>query len=200
MDLHPSMTHSAGPRIVKSINILIALALAAVLAALYWFVWRPLPQRSGTVTAPVAAPATVSFDTLGVPHIHAASQEDALHRPGVRDRPGPPLADGQPAALRGRRPGGNRRAASARISTANPASLRLRRDRRRRLYDTAARGSRGLRRLRARRQPLHRHPPATTCRWSSPCSATSPARGAWSIPCWSASTCSALSPPRGATI
>ena len=72
------MTHSAGPRIVKSINILIALAIAAMLAALYWYVWRPLPQRSGAVTAPVAAPATVSFDTLGVTHIHAASQEDAF--------------------------------------------------------------------------------------------------------------------------
>jgi penicillin amidase len=49
-----------------------------MLAALYWYVWRPLPQRSGAVTAPVAAPAAVSFDTLGVPHIHAASQEDAF--------------------------------------------------------------------------------------------------------------------------
>jgi penicillin amidase len=49
-----------------------------VLAGLYWYVWRPLPQHSGAVSAPVAAPATVSFDTLGVPHIHASSQEDAL--------------------------------------------------------------------------------------------------------------------------
>ena len=63
---------------MKAINVLIALAVAAVLAGLYWYVWRPLPQRSGEVSAPVAAPATVSFDTLGVPHIHAASEEDAF--------------------------------------------------------------------------------------------------------------------------
>lgn len=63
---------------MKAINVLIALAGAAVLAGLYWYVWRPLPQHSGAVSAPVAAPATVSFDTLGVPHIHASSQEDAL--------------------------------------------------------------------------------------------------------------------------
>ena len=72
------MTHSAISRIVKTINVLIALAAAAVLAGVWWYVWRPLPQRSGAVAAPVAATATVSFDTLGVPHIHAASQEDAL--------------------------------------------------------------------------------------------------------------------------
>src|SRR5580704_15291995 len=72
------MTHTAVARIVKAINIVIALAAAAVLAVLYWFVWRPLPQRSGSVAAPVSAPATVSFDTLGVPHIHASSQEDAF--------------------------------------------------------------------------------------------------------------------------
>jgi len=72
------MSHSVVTRVIKTINVLIALAAAAVLAWLYWHVWRPLPQRSGAVTAPVAAPATVSFDALGVPHIHAASQEDAL--------------------------------------------------------------------------------------------------------------------------
>jgi penicillin amidase len=63
---------------MKAVNVLIALAGAAVLAGLYWYVWRPLPPHSGAVDAPVAAPATVSFDTLGVPHIHASSQEDAL--------------------------------------------------------------------------------------------------------------------------
>jgi penicillin amidase len=63
---------------MKAINVLIALAGAAVLAGLYWYVWRPLPQHSGAVPAPVAAAVTVSFDTLGVPHIHASSQEDAL--------------------------------------------------------------------------------------------------------------------------
>jgi penicillin amidase len=72
------MTHTVVARIVKAMNVLIALAVAAVLAGLYWYVWRPLPQRSGAVAAPVGAPATVSLDSLGVPHIHAASQEDAF--------------------------------------------------------------------------------------------------------------------------
>jgi len=72
------MTHTVVARIMKAVNVLIALAGAAVLAGLYWYVWRPLPPHSGAVDAPVAAPATVSFDTLGVPHIHASSQEDAL--------------------------------------------------------------------------------------------------------------------------
>jgi penicillin amidase len=63
---------------MKAINVLIALAAATVLAGLYWYVWRPLPQRSGAVDVPVSATATVSFDRLGVPHIHAASQEDAF--------------------------------------------------------------------------------------------------------------------------
>ncbi len=48
----------------------------------YWFVWRPLPQRSGTIDAPVAAPVQVSFDARGVPHIRAASIDDALFTQG----------------------------------------------------------------------------------------------------------------------
>jgi penicillin amidase len=65
-------------RFLKYINIAIALALAAFLVAAYWLVWRPLPQRSGEVPAPVASGATAARDSLGVPHITAASEEDAL--------------------------------------------------------------------------------------------------------------------------
>ncbi len=54
------------------------LAVVAAAAVLYWYAWRPLAKRSGTIAAPVAAPVTVAFDALGVPHIHAASLEDAL--------------------------------------------------------------------------------------------------------------------------
>jgi len=63
---------------MRAINVLLVLAVAAVLAGLYWYVWRPLAQHSGAVAIPVTAAATVNFDTLGVPHIHAASQEDAF--------------------------------------------------------------------------------------------------------------------------
>ena len=63
---------------MKAMNVVVALAIATVLAGLYWYAWRPLPQHSGTIAVPVAAPATVNFDARGVPHIHAASQEDAF--------------------------------------------------------------------------------------------------------------------------
>ena len=67
---------------VKYVNLGIAIALAAALALVYWYAWRPLPQRSGRIVAPVSAAATVSFDKLGVPHIRAANQEDALFLQG----------------------------------------------------------------------------------------------------------------------
>ena len=63
---------------VKYVNLGIAIALAAALALAYWYVWRPLPPASGRVVAPLSAAAAVSFDRLGVPHIRAATQEDAL--------------------------------------------------------------------------------------------------------------------------
>jgi len=72
------MTHTASSRILKAVNVVILFLLATVLGAVYWFGWRPLPQRSGSVDAPVSAPVTVLFDTLGEPHIRAASQQDAL--------------------------------------------------------------------------------------------------------------------------
>jgi penicillin amidase len=72
------MTHSLVPRVVKAVNIAIALVLAAGLALVYWYVWRPLPERSGSIDAPLGARATVHFDTHGEPHIRAASVEDAF--------------------------------------------------------------------------------------------------------------------------
>ncbi len=49
---------------------------------MYWFAWRPLPETSGEITAPVTAPATVSRDAIGVPHIAAATSEDAIFLQG----------------------------------------------------------------------------------------------------------------------
>jgi penicillin amidase len=60
--------------------ILIVLLLAA--AAVYWFAWRPLPQISGAVAVPISQRATVERDALGVPHISAATVEDALFAQG----------------------------------------------------------------------------------------------------------------------
>src|ERR1035441_1913555 len=72
------MTHSLVARTVKAVNIAIAVLLAAGLALVYWYVWRPLPERSGTIDAPLIAGATVNFDSHGEPHIRAASQQDAF--------------------------------------------------------------------------------------------------------------------------
>src|ERR1700692_2904642 len=72
------MTQPLVPRTVKTVNIAIAVLLAASLGLVYWYAWRPLPQRSGVIDAPVTAAATVSFDTHGEPHIRAASPEDAF--------------------------------------------------------------------------------------------------------------------------
>jgi hypothetical protein len=72
------MTQFAVGRIVKIVNTAIAALLAVALAAVYWFAWRPLPQRSGPIDAPLGAGASVSFDTLGEPHIRAATLDDAL--------------------------------------------------------------------------------------------------------------------------
>jgi len=72
------MTQSVTGRVVRYVNIAIGIALAAALALVYWYAWRPLPQRSGRVEAPLGAAAAASFDALGVPHIRAASLEDAL--------------------------------------------------------------------------------------------------------------------------
>src|ERR1035441_198139 len=72
------MTQSIIARVVRFVNIAIAVLLVAALAAVYWYVWRPLPERSGAVEAPLGATASVRFDTHGEPHIRAASQEDAF--------------------------------------------------------------------------------------------------------------------------
>ena len=72
------MTHSLVSRIVKAANISIAVLLAAGLGLIYWYFWRPLPERSGAIDAPLAAGATVNFDTHGELHICVASLEDAF--------------------------------------------------------------------------------------------------------------------------
>ena len=74
--------HSPAGRILKYVNIAIGVALAAALALVYWYAWRPLPQRSGRAAAPVAGPVFADFDALGAPHIRAASLEDALFAQG----------------------------------------------------------------------------------------------------------------------
>lgn len=58
------------------------LIVAAPAALVYWFAWRPLPRTSGTVEAPVGREVVIARDELGVPHISAASLDDALFAQG----------------------------------------------------------------------------------------------------------------------
>lgn len=69
-------------RILKYLNLSIAAALVVLLFCVYWFAYRPLPRTTGTLQAPVTARATVSRDSLGVPHIAAGSEQDALFLQG----------------------------------------------------------------------------------------------------------------------
>jgi len=68
--------------LLRAINLSIAVLLVALLGAAYWVAWRPLPQTSGEIAAPVTAKATVTRDALGVPHISAASWEDTIFLQG----------------------------------------------------------------------------------------------------------------------
>ncbi len=69
-------------RILKVINLSIAVLLILFLFAAYWYAYRPLPKVSGEIEAPITAPATILRDALGVPHISAASVEDAMFLQG----------------------------------------------------------------------------------------------------------------------
>ncbi|HTQ54318.1 MAG TPA: penicillin acylase family protein [Bryobacteraceae bacterium] len=77
----PTETHRPH-RVVRYLNIAIGLAALMVLAAVYWFVYRALPQVSGTITAPVAQRVRIARDRMGVPHITAASEDDAYFAQG----------------------------------------------------------------------------------------------------------------------
>ena len=69
-------------RVLRYANIAILIVAIAALAVVYWFAWRPLPQTSGTIAAPVSQKASAARDRLGVPHISAATLEDALFAQG----------------------------------------------------------------------------------------------------------------------
>ncbi len=68
--------------LLRAINLSIAVLVVAVLAIIYWFGWRSLPETSGTIKAPIGAKAAIMRDARGVPHITAASWEDAIFLQG----------------------------------------------------------------------------------------------------------------------
>ena len=69
-------------RFLKYINLLILALLLVSAAVVYWFGWRPLPTTAGAIAAPVGAAVRIARDRQGVPHIEAASIEDALFAQG----------------------------------------------------------------------------------------------------------------------
>jgi penicillin amidase len=69
-------------RVIRAINVSIAILAMLVLIAAYWFAWRPLPKTSGTLDAPISAPATIIRDALGVPHVTAECWQDAVFLEG----------------------------------------------------------------------------------------------------------------------
>jgi penicillin G amidase len=69
-------------RLVTAVNLSIAVLLIGVLSAAYWYAWRPLPETAGQISAPVSAAARITRDAIGVPHIQAASWEDAIFLEG----------------------------------------------------------------------------------------------------------------------
>jgi penicillin amidase len=69
-------------RAVKVINIAVLLVLAVAVSVVYWYAWRPLAKTSGTLDAPITNTVSVTFDTLGVPHIRASNAEDAFFAQG----------------------------------------------------------------------------------------------------------------------
>jgi len=68
--------------LLRAINLSIAVLMIAILGATYQFVLRPLPETSGRIGAPLGGRATIVRDSLGVPHITAASWQDALFLQG----------------------------------------------------------------------------------------------------------------------
>jgi penicillin amidase len=75
-------SHHALNRIVRCVNIAVAFALLLFAAAVYWFVYRALPQTSGAIAAPVSQRVSIARDALGVPHITAATEDDAWFAQG----------------------------------------------------------------------------------------------------------------------
>jgi penicillin amidase len=69
----------------------VALLAALAIGGWWWLFRAPLPQRSGTLRVQgLRAPVEIVRDELGVPHIHAASFEDAVFGLGFvhwQDRP-----------------------------------------------------------------------------------------------------------------
>lgn len=69
-------------RLVRVVNASIAIVVVLIVLAVYWYAIRPLPKTSGQLAAPISAQADVKRDARGIPHIEAASWQDAIFLQG----------------------------------------------------------------------------------------------------------------------
>lgn len=69
-------------RVLHYLNWFIAFLVLLFAFFLYWFFYRVLPQKNGSVVAPVSRTARIVRDGLGVPHITSDTFEDALFLQG----------------------------------------------------------------------------------------------------------------------
>lgn len=69
-------------RLLKYINIAVGILTIGAAFGVYWIVWRPLPQTSGTIRQGVSQRVTVAFDALGEPHVAAANDDDLFFMQG----------------------------------------------------------------------------------------------------------------------
>ena len=69
-------------RLVRIFNVGVALVLLLAAWGVYWYAYRPLPQVTGEIQAPVSGAATVKRDARGIPHIEASTWQDAIFLQG----------------------------------------------------------------------------------------------------------------------
>ncbi len=69
-------------RLVRIVNVSIAVLVVLIAIAVYWYAFRPLPQTTGELSAPIGATASIKRDARGVPHIEAKSWQDAIFLQG----------------------------------------------------------------------------------------------------------------------
>ncbi len=69
-------------RVLKYTNAFVGLLLLVALGSFYQYVWKNFPVYSGDFALDVQKPASVKRDSMGIPHIEAASIEDAVYLQG----------------------------------------------------------------------------------------------------------------------
>ncbi len=69
-------------RLLRVINVSIAILIALIAVAAYWYAFRPLPKTEGEISAPVEASASIKRDARGIPRIEAKSWRDAIFLQG----------------------------------------------------------------------------------------------------------------------